>query len=104
MRKFLRLVLQPVLPKGLRRTRCWGFLHPNASRLAALLKLLVFKVPQPRPEAKAERATLRCGCCGATMRIIRTRAPPSRLTSAAAVRPTAAAPPPNPGGATDAQA
>ena len=31
--EFLRLVLQHVLPKGFRRARNYGFLHPNSKRL-----------------------------------------------------------------------
>jgi hypothetical protein len=34
---FLWLVLQHVLPKGFRRARNFGFLHPNCTRLIALL-------------------------------------------------------------------
>ncbi len=74
--QFLHLVLQHVLPKGLRRARSYGLLHPNAKRLAALLKLLVFRTPTPPPPS-AERATLRCTCCGSPMRIVLTRTPPA---------------------------
>ncbi len=35
--KFLWLVLQHVLPKGFRRARNFGFLHPNSKRLILLL-------------------------------------------------------------------
>ncbi|OGB30979.1 MAG: transposase [Burkholderiales bacterium RIFCSPLOWO2_12_FULL_61_40] len=70
---FLWLVLQHVLPKGFRRSRNYGFLHPNSKRLIALLKLLVFKrapanlyTPTPRPQWL-------CACCGAPMVIIRRR-------------------------------
>jgi hypothetical protein len=99
--EFVRLVLQHVLPKGLRRARSYGFLHPNARRLAALLKLLVFKTPQPQP---AERATLRCTCCGAPMRIVSTRTPPPRDATTAATLRSAASPPPATGGPIGAQA
>jgi hypothetical protein len=34
--QFLWLVLQHVLPKGFRRARNFGFLHPNCKRLIAL--------------------------------------------------------------------
>ena len=44
-------MLQHVLPKGLRRARNHGFLHPNSKRLIALLRLLVFR--QPPPAARA---------------------------------------------------
>ena len=76
--EFLRLVLQHVLPKGFRRARNYGFLHPNSKRLIALLRLLVFKscgkaamdAPQtPQPE----RPKLLCRCCGAAMAIVRRR-------------------------------
>ena len=35
---FLWLLMQHVLPKGLRRARNFGFLHPNSKRLIALLQ------------------------------------------------------------------
>ena len=43
--QFLWLVLQHVLPKGFRRARNFGFLHPNCKRLIALLHLLLRVVP-----------------------------------------------------------
>jgi Putative transposase len=76
--EFLRLVLQHVLPKGFRRARNYGFLHPNSKRLIALLRLLVFK-PCGKPAADAtliiptERPKLLCRCCGAAMAIVRRR-------------------------------
>jgi hypothetical protein len=100
--EFLRLVLQHVLPKGLRRARSYGFLHPNARRTAALLKLLVFQTPKQKPPAG--RATLRCTCCGAPMLIVATRTPPSRAARAAASRRPPTAPPPAHGGPLGAQA
>jgi Putative transposase/Transposase zinc-binding domain len=77
---FLWLVLQHVLPKGFRRSRNFGFLHPNSKRLIALLKLLVFKQPlcPPTPAtAPAPRPQLLCTCCGAPMVIVRRRMLPS---------------------------
>jgi hypothetical protein len=70
---FLWLVLQHVLPKGFRRSRNYGFLHPNCKRMIALLKLLVFKPPPGAPTAPAPRPQLRCICCGAPMLIVRRR-------------------------------
>lgn len=66
--EFLRLVLQHVLPKGFRRARNFGFLHPNSGlvRLVQLLKRVVVPPPQPRP-------AVRCKCCGGSMKIVRTR-------------------------------
>ena len=86
--EFLRLVLQHVLPKGFRRARNYGFLHPNSKRLIALLRLLVFrscaKAPtESTPANQTERPKLLCRCCGAAMAIVRRRilavnAPPVR--------------------------
>ena len=67
---FLRLILQHVLPKGFRRARNFGFLHPNSRlvRLMQLLKRVVVLPPQIRP-------TVCCKCCGGVMKIVRTRIP-----------------------------
>jgi len=70
---FLALVLQHVLPKGFRRARNHGFLHPNSKRLIALLRLLVFRPAAQHPEP--ERPVMRCTCCGAAMRIVQRRVP-----------------------------
>jgi hypothetical protein len=74
---FLWLVLQHVLPKGLRRARNFGFLHPNCKRLIALLHLLLKFVPPPASAWMRERAPIPCPCCGAMMQIVRTRFPPT---------------------------
>lgn len=76
--EFLRLVLQHVLPKGFRRTRNYGFLHPNSKRLIALLRLLVFKScakapAESAPASHTERPKLHCRCCGGVMVIVRRR-------------------------------
>lgn len=76
--EFLRLVLQHVLPKGFRRARNYGFLHPNSKRLIALLRLLVFKPcgkapTEQRQTTQTERPRLLCRCCGAAMAIVRRR-------------------------------
>ncbi len=68
---FLRLILQHVLPKGYRRARNFGFLHPNSKLipLVQLIKRVVLPPPQPRP-------VIRCKCCGGVMKIVRTRIKP----------------------------
>lgn len=75
--QFLRLILQHVLPKGFRRARNFGFLHPNSKRLITLLKLLVFKRPRAAPaqasEATTPRAQWKCACCGGAMVVVRRR-------------------------------
>lgn len=74
---FLAMLLQHVLPKGLRRARNYGFLHANSKRLIALLRLLVFKPTAQRPAPETTpRPALRCTCCGGPMRIVARRLPP----------------------------
>lgn len=74
---FLWLLLQHVLPKGLRRARNYGFLHPNSKRLIQHLQIL-FKLDPKKWIAKIKtRAALICQCCGACMQIVRTRIPVS---------------------------
>ena len=70
---FLWLVLQHVLPKGFRRARNFGFLHPNCKRLIALLHLLLRFAPSPVLAWVKARAPILCSCCGAVMVIVRTR-------------------------------
>lgn len=70
---FLWLILQHTLPKGFRRAREYGLLHPNAKRLIALVQVLLRFVPRPITEFIKPRPTLSCPCCGAVMKIVRTR-------------------------------
>lgn len=71
--QFLWLVLQHVLPKGFRRARNFGFLHPNCKRLIALLHILLRFAPGQTMAWVRERAPIVCACCGAVMVIVRTR-------------------------------
>ena len=75
---FLWLVLQHVLPKGWRRARNFGFLHPNCKRLIALVHLLLKFVPVPL--ALKPRPHMVCPCCGAVMMVVKTRIRPSDQT------------------------
>ncbi len=72
---FLHLLLQHVLPKGFRRVRNYGFLHPNKKRLIALLHFVLRVVPRLPPPDKPRPAFL-CPCCGKPMRVIRRRIRP----------------------------
>jgi len=73
---FLWLLLQHVLPKGFRRARHFGFLHPNSKRLIQLLHLLLKRIPSRGFEAVKPRPPLLCPCCGGPMSIVRTRLRP----------------------------
>ena len=70
---FLWLVLQHVLPKGFRRARNFGFLHPNCKRLIALLQVLLKFAPGRALAWFKQRAPILCPCCGAVMVIVKTR-------------------------------
>jgi hypothetical protein len=85
---FLWLVLQHVLPKGFRRARNFGFLHPNCKRLIALLQVLLKFVPPLASAWLRERAPIVCTCCGAAMKIVRTRIAPA-LAGESSVTPAA---------------
>ena len=98
---FLWLVLQHVLPKGFRRSRNFGLLHPNCKhrqRLALLRMGLRPSAMAPGPAgmqpsaqpALSERPKLRCHCCGAAMVIVRRRIAPVACTDGAAGPPGAA--------------
>jgi hypothetical protein len=70
---FLWLILQHVLPKGFRRARNFGFLHPNRKRLIALLHVLLRFDPGSSAPLLKQRAPILCACCGAVMTIVRTQ-------------------------------
>ncbi len=71
--QFLWLALQRVLPKGFRRARNFGFLHPNCRRLIALLQLLLRLVAVRASEWVRPRPPILYVCCGAVMKVVRTR-------------------------------
>jgi hypothetical protein len=73
--KFLWLILQHVLPKGFRRTRNFGFLHPNSKRLLGLLRNLLKLNPVKALPGLLKRPPTQCPCCGGAMRIVQTRIP-----------------------------
>jgi hypothetical protein len=74
--KFLWLILRHVLPKGFRRARNFGFLHPNSKRLIGLLQYLLGVNPNRALAWLRKRPPLKCRCCGGAMSIIKTRIPP----------------------------
>ena len=77
--KFLWLILQHVLPKGFRRTRNFGFLHPNSKRVLELLQQLLRLNPVNTLIGLAKRPQVKCPCCGGAMRIVQTRIPASAV-------------------------
>ena len=69
--RFIALLLRHVLPKGFRRARNYGFLHPNRKRLIALLQLLLPAKRTEPPPAPRVRPPISCPCCGKPMTILR---------------------------------
>ena len=66
--KFLKLLMQHVLPKGFRRVRDFGFLHSNAKKLLFLVQLILcvkIKEIEQRP-----RPVFKCPCCDSSMVIL----------------------------------
>ena len=72
--EFLWLLMQHVLPKRFRRSRNYGFLHPNSKLLKLVQCITRIIIPAFKTTT---RPTLKCPCCGGQMRIIETRLPAS---------------------------
>jgi hypothetical protein len=70
---FLWLIIQHILPKGFRRVRDYGFLHPCSKQLIKLLQYLLKFNPVKMLKMVKTRPNLICQCCGAKMKIIATR-------------------------------
>ena len=77
---FLWLIVQHVLPKGFRRARNFGFLHPNCKRLIALLQVTLKFDPGRITQWFKPRAPILYACCGALMTIVRTQIRPTDST------------------------
>jgi hypothetical protein len=70
---FLYLVFRHVLPKGFRRVRDFGFLHPNAKKLLQLVQLILnVIIPVIKP---VSRPVFKCPKCQSPMVIIIFRRP-----------------------------
>jgi hypothetical protein len=72
---FLWLVFQHILPRGFRRAREYGFLHPNSKKLIKIVQWLFRLNPQKWITKLIPRKQMVCPCCGAVMKIVRTRLP-----------------------------
>ena len=73
--RFLWLILQHLLPKGFRRARNFGFLHPNSKQLIKVLHYVLKFDPIKLLAKTRQRLQLICDCCGGVMKIGRTRIP-----------------------------
>jgi hypothetical protein len=64
---FLKLLLKHVLPKGFRRTRDFGFLHPAKKKLLRRMQLMLHVVLQAREPPQPK---FTCQKCGKPMKVI----------------------------------
>ncbi len=65
---FIALLLQHILPKGLRRVRDYGFLHGNARKTLKMLQMVLrAKVPV---QTSTPRPSFHCKVCRQAMKII----------------------------------
>ncbi len=67
---FLWLLMQHVLPRGFRRSRNYGFLHPNSKLLKQIQLITQVFI---KPTIPTQRAKIICPCCGGEMKIVQTR-------------------------------
>jgi len=71
---FLWLIMQHVLPRGFRRARNYGFLHPNSKVLIRILQhILPVFCTQQFQRKKRPRPAFICKHCSGEMEIIKTR-------------------------------
>jgi len=71
--KFLMLILQHTLPKGLQRVRDYGLLSSGAKKLRLIIQLLLLPVHdwlKPTQEVTQARASRICPCCQHEMHCI----------------------------------
>lgn len=71
--KFLMLILQHVLPKGLQRVRDYGLLSSKAKKLRLLIQLRLLPTHDwlnPAKETTNQRAIRLCPCCQHEMHCI----------------------------------
>ncbi len=72
---FLWMITQHVLPKGFRRVRSYGFLHPCSKKLIQLLQYLLAFSPTKMLKKLTKKAAIFCSKCGAKMKITLTMIP-----------------------------
>ncbi len=82
---FLFLLMLHVLPKGFRRVRCYGFLHPCSKKLIRFLQMVLRINPLGMLKNMKKRPGIICSACQGIMEIIltRIRKPPLNLNRCA---------------------
>ena len=73
---FLYLLMQHVLPRGFRKTRSYGFLHPCSKKLIRFLQMVLRVTPAGRfRNPRKQRPGIICKACGKVMDIIQVMIP-----------------------------
>ncbi|HHB75782.1 MAG TPA: transposase [Desulfobulbus sp.] len=73
---FLSLLMQHVLPRGFRKTRSYGFLHPCSKKLIRFLQMVLRVTPAGRFKSRRKhRPGIICRACGKVMEIIQVMIP-----------------------------
>ena len=70
---FIWLLLQHILPKGLRRAREYGFLHSNSKTLNKIIQWIFRLNPFTYSPKIKKRKRMICRCCGSFINIITLR-------------------------------
>ena len=86
--QFLWLILQHVLPKGFRRVRDYGLLHPNNNALRQRIQHLLALIGNTLPAINTEprkKARFICPCCKKPMQFMGIRARPIHFNSASPI-------------------
>ncbi len=78
---FLWLVFQHVLPRGFRRAREYGFLHPNSKTLIKIIQWIFRLNPLKWIGKLIPRKQMACECCGALMKVVATQLPSFTILS-----------------------
>ncbi len=69
---FIYLLMQHALPKGFRRSRDYGFLHPCSKRIIKLLQIVLRINPMRLMYKRKVRPKICCRLCGQPMEIVKT--------------------------------
>jgi len=75
--QFIWLVMQHILPRGFRRARNYGFLHPNSKKMIAVIQWMFRLKPFHMQDFNIPRKKIVCPCCGSFMNILMVGLPAS---------------------------
>ena len=74
--EFLCLLMHHVLPRGFRRSRSYGFLHPCSKKLIRFLQLVLQVTPTKKFKSyRKQRPGIICPACGKIMDILQVMIP-----------------------------